>query len=518
MPCWLLSPISFAVLVLECKYQSFNTSARIANRSILDRTNTTRRNSSSNRHQRMHKMRYLFTFVVALILVPQFALRAADKQSSKPNVIFLLADDSGYADFGCFGHPYARTPNIDRLASEGTRFAQFYATGVTCCPTRTGLMTSKWPASYATYPANGGFANRVTITELLHKHGYATGHFGKWHIGPEDQLKPGTYGIDAINAGTGAAKKKNKAGRDAPIYDEAINFIEKHQNEPFYLNVWGHVSHHKVDPPQSYIDQFNDVIVDESKFSEAMQEKFAACRALGGDVNEHMRAYLADIYSLDEDIGRLLKRLDELGLSNNTIVVFSSDQGAAPIRAEGIKVGGKKVNDDKMRLNAMGYNGIYRGGKHGMYEGGVRVPWIVRWPEHVPANRVDEKSVISGADFLPTLCALTGVTIDNKDFDGEDASAAWLGKTEHVRSKPLLWKTSSPGSDAGIREGQWKLIYPTRRKGAELALYDIINDPSEKHNLASTNSDIVNKLSAKVEAWVSTLPKEYIKTNDNDNL
>ncbi len=383
-------------------------------------------------------MKNVLALLIALVL-------ASDAHATKPNIIFLLADDAGYADFGCYGHPYARTPNIDRLATEGTRFTQFYATGVTCCPTRTGLMTSKWPATYSTYPANGGFAGRVTITELLHKQGYATGHFGKWHIGPEDQLKPGTYGIDVISAATGTAKKQNTAGRDAPIYDEAIKFIEQHRNEPFYVNVWGHVSHHKIDPPQSYLDKFRDVVVDESKFSGPMQEKFAACRALGGDVSKHMQAYLADIYSLDEDIGRLLKRLDELGLSNNTIVVFSSDQGAAPIRTEGRKEGVKQDNSEHLRLNAMGYNGIHRGGKHGMYEGGVRVPWIVRWPGHVPANRVDEKSVISGADFLPTLCALTGVKIDIRDFDGEDASAAWLGTADHVRTKPLFMENQRAG-------------------------------------------------------------------------
>ena len=358
--------------------------------------------------------------------------------------------------------------------------------------------------------------DRVTITELLHKHGYATGHFGKWHIGPEDQLQPGTYGIDVISAASGAAKKVNMAGRDAPIYDEAINFIEQHKDRPFYMNVWGHVSHHKVDPPQSYIDMFKDLKVDESKFAEPMQEKFAACKALGGDVSEHMRAYLADIFTLDEDVGRLLKRLDELGLRENTIVVFSSDQGAAPIREDGKKTGGKKDDSDNSRLNAMGYGGIYRGGKHGMYEGGVRVPWIVRWPGHVPANLVDDKSVISGADFLPTLCAISGLKINNANFDGEDSSLAWLGKGEHVRTKPLLWKTSSANSDAGLRDGQWKLIYPTRKNGAELALYDIVNDPSEKQNLVSKHPDVVAKLSSKVKAWLDTLPKDYIKTDDKD--
>ena len=456
-------------------------------------------------------MNYTRCLLIALLLSPLSSLHGADAKPAKPNIIFLLTDDSGFADFGCYGHPYAKTPNIDKLAADGTRFTQFYATGVTCCPTRTGLMTSKWPASYPTYPANGGFADRVTITELLHKHGYATGHFGKWHIGPDDQAKAGTYGIDVVSAATGAAKKKNTAGRDAPIYNEAIKFIEQHKERPFYMNVWGHISHHKVDPPQSYIDKFKDLAVDESKFAEPMQEKFAACKSLGGDVSEHMRAYLADIYSLDEDIGRLLKRLDELGLRDNTIVVFSSDQGAAPIRTDG-----KNDGSDHLRLNAMGYSGIYRGGKHGMFEGGVRVPWIVRWPGHVPANRVDDKSVISGADFLPTLCAMTGVKFNSADFDGEDASAAWLGKGEHVRTTPLFWKTSAVNSDAGIREGQWKLIYPTRKRGAELALYDIVNDPGENQNLVSQHPEIVKKLSARVGTWVATLPKEYIKTDDKD--
>ena len=132
----------------------------------------------------------------------------------------------------------------------------------------------------------------------------------------------------------------------------------------------------------------------------------------------------------------------------------------------------------------------------------------------MPTNRVDDKSVISGIDFLPTLCAITGVEINATDFDGEDASAAWLGKGEHVCTRPLLWKTSSVNSDAGIREGQWKLIHPTRRNGAELALYDIVNDPGEKQNLVSRHPDIVEKLSTQVAGWVGTLPKEYIKTDD----
>src|SRR6476620_11598602 len=149
--------------------------------------------------------------------VPLCETSAADK----PNIVFILADDFGFGDLACYGHPYAKTPNIDRLASEGTRFTQAYSTGVTCCPARTGLMTSKFPATFHTYPANGGFGDRVTITDLLHKVGYRTGHFGKWHIGPNE--KNGTYGIDVIGADEGEAEGKKKQrldprGRDAPIY------------------------------------------------------------------------------------------------------------------------------------------------------------------------------------------------------------------------------------------------------------------------------------------------------------
>ena len=437
---------------------------------------------------------------------------AADKAAQQqPNIVFLLADDLGGGDLHCYGHPYSRTPNIDSLARDGTRFMQFYATGATCCPTRTGLMTSKFPATYPTYPANGGFANRVTITALLKKQGYATGHFGKWHIGPEQ--KPGTYGIDSIGAGeeeTGGKKKKKLAddrGRDAHNYDDAIKFIEQHKSGPFYVNVWGHIPHNPVNPNDALVQRWSKLKVKDGDFPTQMHDKFNDVRQAGGDVDDGMRRYLADIESLDDSVGRLLKRLDELGLRENTIVVFSTDQGADMTKA----------GDGGLRFNQMGFNGPHRGGKHTHWEGGVRVPWIVRWPGHVPAGRTDEQSVLSGADWLPTLCTIAGIKINAADFDGEDSSAAWLSKGPHVRTKPLLWKTSSPGSESYIREGQWKLRHPTRKNGGELELYDLNADAAESTNVAAQHPDIVKKLSAKVEAWVAALPKEYLKTKDKDD-
>ncbi len=433
---------------------------------------------------------------------------AAD--AKQPNIVFLLADDLGGGDLHCYGHPYSRTPNIDSLASDGTRFMQFNSTGATCCPARTGLMTSKFTATYPTYPANGGFADRVTITELLKKHGYATGHFGKWHIGPVE--KPGTYGIDSIGTGEelqGGKKKKvaDDRGRDAHIYDDAIEFIELHKDVPFYVNVWGHISHYAVDPQDSLVKRWSGLKVNDGDFPAPILAKFNDARNAGGDVDDGMRRYLADVESLDDSVGRLLKRLDELGLRDNTIVVFNSDQGADM----------SKITDGGLRFNMMGYNGPHRGGKHTFWEGGVRVPWIVRWPGHVPAGRTDEQSVISGVDWLPTLCTIAGVKINLDDFDGEDASAAWRGKGPHVRTKPLFWKVSSPGSESYIREGQWKLRHPTRKNNGEVELYDIISDPAESKNIAAQHPDIVKALSAKVDDWVATLPTEYLKTKDKQD-
>ncbi|MBM3892363.1 MAG: Cerebroside-sulfatase, partial [Verrucomicrobia bacterium] len=399
-----------------------------------------------------------------------------------------------------------------------------------CVPSRTGFMTSKFPATFAKYPANGGFGDRVTITELLKKQGYATGHFGKWHIGPE--TKPGTYGIDAINSyedPPGSRRQLAERGKDAPVYEDAIRFIEQHRNEPFYVNVWGHAPHHPVNPSPAMLEAFGALRVDESLFPPPMREKLALCKKSGGDVSEHMRKYLAEIKAVDDVAGRLVKRLDELGLREKTIVVFSSDQGPAPIlvgkpvkpkagAADPQSEAGKRFaanNTDAIRLNAMGFAGPFRGGKHNQYEGGIRIPFIVRWPGHVPAGRVDERSVISGADWLPTLCALTGTKINAADFDGEDASAAWLGKGEHVRAKPLMWKTSAPQTPGTIREGQWKLHYPNSKR-TELELYDVVADPGEQHNLVKDHPDIVKRLSAKLEAWQATLPKVYDKGEAKD--
>ncbi len=445
-------------------------------------------------------------------------VQAADE---KPNIVFILADDLGFADIACYGHPYAKTPALDQLARQGTAFRNFHVTGVTCCPSRTGFMTGKFPATYRKYPADHGFGDRVTVTQLLHDRGYRTGHFGKWHIGTE--TKPGTYGIDVIGDDTGAEgrRRQDPRGRDAQIFDQAIQFITDNKDQPFYCNVWGHISHYQIDPPPAYVERFKDVRVKDSDFAAPMQQKFELVRKAGGDLDQHMRRYLADVLSLDESIGRLLATIDKLGLREKTIVVFSSDQGAAPIQLPAEAAGKKSAKaarrtaeQAEARLDLLGYVGNFRGGKHNMYEGGVRVPFIIRWPGHVPAGRVDEKTVFSAIDWLPTLCRLAGAK-PPADQDGEDVLDIWLGASRE-RTRPLFWKTSNVRSEVALLDGRWKLIWPGAKRG-ETELYDLSADQGETKNIAAQNPAELNRLLAKARAWDATLPTEYIKSGAGDN-
>lgn len=439
---------------------------------------------------------------LALLLLSVNVVAGQAESERPPNIVFMFADDLGYSDLGCYGHPYARTPALDQLAKEGTRFTQFYVTGVTCNPSRTGLMTGLFPARFPKYAADFGFGERVTITELLKKRGYRTGHFGKWHIGPDDA--DGTYGIDTVKViGKSRDKTTGDGGRDDDLYTAAIDFIKQNKDGPFYVNVWGHATHFPVNTAEGLVSEFNHVTVDRNDFSPTMQHKFDESQKLSNDLDDSMRQYLGDVYQIDRNVDRLLKTLDELGLRENTIVVFSSDHGPAPV------VLGKQ-GTSKYSNNMLGYAGQFRGGKHEQYEGGTRVPFIIRWPDKVEAGRVDTQNVCSFIDWLPTLCAIAGVDELPRPIDGEDISNIWFG-ADRERTTPLFWKTSAPGSTPAMRDGKWKLHLPRKQRG-EPELYDLSIDPSESNNVAAQHPDVMKALSRKIKAWVATLPAEYSKT------
>lgn len=443
----------------------------------------------------MTRTLHVLLALLSLLACASDSLADADQP---PNIVFLFADDLGYGDLGCYGHPYSKTPVLDQLAKDGTRFTQFYVTGVTCNPSRTGLMTGLFPARFPKYAADFGFADKVTITELLKRRGYRTGHFGKWHIGPEDAN--GTYGIDSIEV---IGKSRGEStGRDDDLYTAAIDFIRDNKDGPFYVNVWGHATHFPVNTPENLVAEFKDVKTDRQDFSPTMQHKFDECLQIGGDLDESMRQYLGDVYQIDLNVGRVLKALDELGLRDNTIVVFSSDHGPAPVILA--KQGARKYSD-----NMLGYAGEFRGGKHTQYEGGTRVPFIIRWPGKVTAGRVDSTNVCSFIDWLPSLCAIAGIETLPEQIDGEDISGIWLGGN-HTRTKPLFWKTSSTGSAPAIRDGKWKM-HLGRNRDHGVELFDLSVDVSESEDVAAQHPDVVKVLQKKLRAWMAELPREYQK-------
>lgn len=423
--------------------------------------------------------------------------------TEQPNIVFLLADDLGYGDLGCTGNPYAKTPSIDRLAREGTLFKQFYVGGATCCPSRTAFMTGRFPATFPKYPATYGFSGAVTITDLLKKSGYITGHFGKWHIG--EVQTHGTFGIDTVQVRGG--NRRDQRGRDAEIADATIDFIKTNKKGPFYVNVWFHTPHNPVHPPKEYIDRFAGLNLRRADFPNPDHQRYLDLyQKLGGNIDDGLRNYLGDLSQLDDQVGRVLKTIDDLGLRKNTLVIFTSDNG--PANGTGPDTDNPEKKREKLSENLLGSAGPLRERKHSLHDGGIRLPFIIRWPERVPTDRVNENSVIAAVDWLPTLCATTQTPLPQDRIEGEDVSDIWFGN-DRMRKKDLYWKASRPNSPVALRRGNWKLYQPHRGMAE---LYDLGRDPGEREDLASKHPSIVKKLAAAAHQWNETLPRNYEKS------
>jgi N-acetylgalactosamine-6-sulfatase len=424
--------------------------------------------------------------------------------AERPNFIFILADDLGWSDLGCYGHPQIKTPNLDRLAREGTLFTQFYVNGSVCSPSRCAFMTGQYPARhkihghYADHAANAsrGMTNWLdpqtpNVAALLHKAGYATAHFGKWHLGSgQGAPPPSAYGFDETRTLNSSGPGWNdpdisfRAKSSAAIIDETIRFITAHQDQPFYVNAWMLVPHATLNPTDEQMQPYKHLQPDGDK----LPFKSAA------------QVFYSSVTDLDKQIGRLLEALDELGLADNTVILFSSDNGPEDIHVRNAGHSG------------IGSAGPFRGRKRSLYEGGIRVPGIVRWPKNMPPNGIDDKSVLAGVDWLPTVCGLAGVEVPSSHhLDGEDASDVLQGNSR-TRTRPLMWEwrfriAGEPFHHSpmlAIRDGDWKLLMNPDRSRVEL--YDIKQDLTQLNNVAEQHSDLVASLSAKLLAWQKELP------------
>ncbi|MDE7350199.1 MAG: sulfatase-like hydrolase/transferase [Muribaculaceae bacterium] len=431
--------------------------------------------------------------------VPAAELQQQKATPERPNIIFILADDMGYGDLACYGNKYIRTPNIDRLAATGTSFTQAYAGSGISSPSRCSLMTGKNSGNtrirdnqcYA-----GGMTGLkiqtnedttivrranllpedVTLGNVVGAAGYRTCLVNKWHLdGYDPGASPNHRGFDEFYGWTIATVHSNSPyyypyyrlhadslinirenEHDAHVRhnteistDDAIAFIHRNKENPFFL-ILGYDAPH---------EPYN--IDDTSWYDEQ------------GEWSMNTKRYASLVTHMDYNIGRLLGTLDALGLRENTIVIFASDNGAAVMAP----------------LKELNCGAGLKGRKGQLYEGGIRVPLIVNQPGRVPARQID--NLVYFADFMPTLARMAGSEdAVPSDTDGIDISPLFFGHDIDTDSRPLYWEF--PGKQRAIRYGGWKCVKV--KKDAPLELYRIKEDPAEEHNLAAENPDVVKEL------------------------
>ncbi len=426
-----------------------------------------------------------------------WAVNSRAGMSGKPNIIFILGDDLGWAELGCYGNSFNETPNLDKLASQGMRFTDAYAAAPVCSPYRAALMTGL-------YPARVGITDYLrpndekhlstdytTLPETLKDSGYVTGIVGKWHLTGyanhgAQEFPPSMHGFDETiiseNRGIAAGSyfhpyhfnreiEKRLPGREYLVDRcnlEALEFIERHKNEPFFLYLSHYAVHTRLEGKPELVSYF--------------EKKTGAGRGqTAGRNNPHLAAQLKCI---DEGVGMIMKKLDELGLTDRTVLVFTGDNGG----------------EDRVTTNAP-----MRAGKSTLYEGGIRVPLLIRYPNIVPAAAVC-RTPVCNYDFYPTFCELAGIKSKSQKFDGISITPLLADPKARTDRDTFYWHypLSKPHflggrSASAIRKGNWKLI--EFYDSGDRELYNLAEDVSEQNNLATANPEKLAQLHAMLDSW-----------------
>ena len=445
-------------------------------------------------------------FAIALGLCCVLVLAHSANLPSRPNIVFILADDLGYTDVACYGSKYYETPNIDRLAEQGMRFTSGYSCGPNCQPTRAALMSGQYGPRTGVYtvgsidrfnwqsrplrPVNNVeklAPEKITIAESLKAAGYATALFGKWHLGEDAKHHPRAQGFDEAIVSMGRHfdfQTNPNANYPSGTYladfltDKATDFIRWHKEGPFFLSLHHFAVHSPHEAKTNLIERFKPKL---------------------GSGGHKSPIYAAMIASVDESVGRIVALLEELKLATNTLVIFTSDNGGVGgYEREGIQ--GGSITD----------NAPLRGGKGMLFEGGIRVPYIFRWPGRIVAGSQSDQP-INSVDLYPTLLELAGAKQPpDYPLDGSSYVDLLFGTGKSTKNRgPLFWhfpgylgaggntwRTTPAGA---VRSGDWKLIefFEDRR----LELYNLRDDIGEKHNRAADQPAKVNELREQLLAW-----------------
>ncbi len=442
---------------------------------------------------------------LAALILHLWAFATLACAADRPHVVFIFVDDFGWADASCFGGKVP-TPNIDQLAGQGTQFRQFYVASPICSPSRCGVITGQFPArwqitSYLQTKAGNRECGQAdfldpqapSLPRAFKEAGYATAHIGKWHLGGGRDVteapKFAAYGYDlglgtyespepAAALGSKTTPWENKREpqqvprheRTCWMVDESVKFLRQHTVQPCFINLWLDDMHTPYWPHE-----------------------------VGKDDRPPPAKYRDVLTEMDKQIGRLLSALPP-----NTLTLLCGDNGPEP-------------TFDKTRTGGL------RGMKWSLYEGGIRTPLIVTWPGIVPAGTVNETTVVSSVDFMPTLCALAGIQPPASASDGEDMSAVFKGD-KRPRQKPLLWEYGRKPGEAGkvkggfpypkepnakspnlaIRDGDWKLLI--NADGTQAELYNLVEDANETTNRAATDPHRAGRLKKVILEWRKSLP------------
>ncbi|MCC7462682.1 MAG: sulfatase-like hydrolase/transferase [Gammaproteobacteria bacterium] len=441
-----------------------------------------------------------FAQLVTLVLLLSGAALAqpapAAAQSARPNVIFIMTDDAGYSDLASYGSRDIRTPELDRLAREGVRMTDFYANGPVCSPTRAGMISGRYQSRYGIDVPLAGTestlefglpANGRTLPQLLKNAGYATALVGKWHLGTRGKRTPNAHGFEYFYGflggyidhfqHTGGNGQPDFWENDRPItaqgyttdlfVDQAIAFIGRNRTRPFFLSL-------QLDAPHWPFQ--NPAVPSVAPNHAALLQPYSENTSTRQD-------YVAIIERVDAGVGRLLKALDEAGLRDNTLVVYTNDNG------------GEWLSDGGPFFNRKG----------SIWEGGIRVPAIFRWPAHIPAGRVVDQVGIT-MDVTATILAVTGAPVPaDTRLDGVNLMPVLEGKAADFE-RTLYWRDLFQGSHA-VRSGNWKLV---AQQGKDVFLYDLRADPGERHDMARDRPEVAAELWKKLSAWRTEVDAEAI--------
>lgn len=473
-----------------------------------------------------------------IAVAPPGQLFAAEPAAARrPNLVFILADDLGWRDLGCFGSSFYQTPHLDALAKRGLVFRQAYAANPLCSPTRASILTGLYPARIgitapvchqpevqltasvrAKVPADQkslicDSATRldtryVTLAETLQSAGYQTGHFGKWHLGrePYSPLQHG-FAVDVPHHfGPGPAgsylgpwtfpAQSNFTGQQGEHIEdrmaaEASKFIRANKDRPFFLNYWAFSVHGPWDAKPELV------------------AKYAALVKEGQPQRNPL--YAAMIESLDDAVGTLVKTLDDCGLTDNTLIVFFSDNGGVNW-SDGIRIHENQSPEVRDQLSGVPptSNAPLRGGKASLYEGGIRVPCIVSWPARIGPR--ESQALIQSIDFYPTLAECAAVDLpDEQPLDGRSFAPLLWGKSDEHRQEVFTYfphRTPASGQVPGatVRQGDWKLIRLFNegpRQEHRHELYNLAEDLGETSDLAAAEPERVAALSARIDSLLS---------------